>query len=404
MRFRRLDLSKLDTVRRTDEGYLRAPGNLTRTGVFEYRRGDGTMQRELRLADDVFAPAAVASFDLKPLTNDHPPSNLDPSTVRHHAVGVIASPRKGDDGQHVSAELVVMDASAIAAVEAGKRELSCGYTCELEAIPGGVHRYADGTEVKADFYQRQIKGNHVALVDAGRAGPSASIRLDSAGHAVTRDDGQPPPRIDIKIDGTTYSIPEPDARRLQAIAAELAAMHAEEPAAEPDPTEAPPPDESLPEASPASGATQNKGDTSELDRLRGENAALKAQKASKARADAALVTRRLELVARVQPILDKPAAELVTLDDRTLMLRTIALICPELKLDAKASDERIAGAFEGALSGRSDSALQAARVASKAGEDSATREDQADPQTLMERARNKVVDDVTNAWRHKPKP
>jgi len=45
----------------------------------------------------------------------------------------------------------------------GKREISCGYTYEL-------------CEENGEYIQRKIRGNHVAVVDAGRAGARVSIK------------------------------------------------------------------------------------------------------------------------------------------------------------------------------------------------------------------------------------
>jgi hypothetical protein len=74
------------------------------------------------------------------------------------------------DGDHLAFDLMLTDATAIAKVEAGKRELSNGYEAGIEF---GSFKAADGTECQAR--QTSIRGNHIALVDAGRAGPSCRI-------------------------------------------------------------------------------------------------------------------------------------------------------------------------------------------------------------------------------------
>jgi hypothetical protein len=53
------------------------------------------------------------------------------------------------------------------------REVSCGYTADLVEEPGVYQGQA------YDFIQRNIKYNHIAIVDKGRAGPDVRIRLDS---------------------------------------------------------------------------------------------------------------------------------------------------------------------------------------------------------------------------------
>ena len=67
---------------------------------------------------------------------------------------------------YVIADLHIHDKSLIQAVQNGKREISCGYECEY--IDNG-----DGT-----YSQKNIRGNHIAVVTRGRAGKRAAI-LDS---------------------------------------------------------------------------------------------------------------------------------------------------------------------------------------------------------------------------------
>lgn len=71
---------------------------------------------------------------------------------------------------YVDAPLTVWDGEAIAAIEDGSfRELSCAYRYDPDFRPG---RY-EGVEY--DFIMRNIRGNHVALVEEGRAGPDVVV-------------------------------------------------------------------------------------------------------------------------------------------------------------------------------------------------------------------------------------
>lgn len=184
---RRYDAGEFSTsVERLDNGYLRADAHITRTGVFAYRLPDGTMRRELRLPSEVFRQDALGSFELAPLTNDHPKGLLDAKNTAKHQVGTVSNVRQ--DGDHVAARVQITDAKAIEAAESGKRELSCGYDCRLDMTPGvtlDVEGLPNG--LRYDAIQRDIRGNHVALVAVGRAGDSASIHLDSA-DAIRVDD------------------------------------------------------------------------------------------------------------------------------------------------------------------------------------------------------------------------
>lgn len=80
---------------------------------------------------------------------------------------------KHDD--KVSSSVTITDEGTIREVEnEGLREVSCGYTCDLEFTPG---RTDDGEEF--DAIQRNIQYNHLAIVDRGRAGPDVRLRMDS---------------------------------------------------------------------------------------------------------------------------------------------------------------------------------------------------------------------------------
>lgn len=170
----RLDLGTLRKPERLPDGRLRVDGVLTKTGVFLYRNSDGSVRREYRPDAEVFRASSLATFADVPLTDDHPPEMLNAQTARQYAVGhVSGEPRR--DGDLVVGRLVVMDAATIAKLDAGKVALSCGYEVDLEETPGVT---PDGQ--KYDCVQRNIRGNHVAIVDVGRAGPEARIRMDCA--------------------------------------------------------------------------------------------------------------------------------------------------------------------------------------------------------------------------------
>lgn len=208
---RRYDASPLPPATRLDNGWLSAFGRISRVGVFEYRQADGTIRRELRPPDEVQAPPALASFAMVPVTLGHPPEGLlNAETTRERAVGNLGDSVRAD-GDFVVANLLVTDGKAVTAAGEGQYQLSCGYSCDVDESPGvwRGERY--------DAVQRNIRGNHVALVGAGRAGPEVRIRLD-AGDAVCvmstpgqseklSTEGLPTMRK-IKIDGVEYEVSE----------------------------------------------------------------------------------------------------------------------------------------------------------------------------------------------------
>lgn len=157
----------------TPEGYLLCRDvPIARTGTMDYAPGEvpidpgiGLLIRIERRAEEVFRQNTIDSFAGKPVCDDHPPEDVTPANWRNYAVGVVQNPRRGDGAFEdcLVADLLITDADAIEAVLSGKREVSCGYDAEYYQIEPGRGE------------QRNIVGNHVALVDRGRCGPRCSI-------------------------------------------------------------------------------------------------------------------------------------------------------------------------------------------------------------------------------------
>lgn len=155
----------------TGEGFLICRNvPIARTGAQDYLGIEvGKEGRDIvtvnRPESEVFAPAALASFEGKPFTDDHPPVMLTPENAGQYEKGHVQNVRRGtgDFEGFVVADIHVHDAATISAIQNGKRQISCGYECEYEENP-------DGT-----LTQKNIRGNHVALVDVGRAGTKAAI-------------------------------------------------------------------------------------------------------------------------------------------------------------------------------------------------------------------------------------
>lgn len=122
-----------------------------------------------RPPEEVFSDASLASFEGKPATNDHPPDLVGPDDVSIYEKGHAQNIRRGagEWADYVLADLHIHDRELIDAIQNGKREISCGYECEYV-------KNEDGT-----YSQKHIRGNHVAVVERGRAGKRAAI-LDSA--------------------------------------------------------------------------------------------------------------------------------------------------------------------------------------------------------------------------------
>lgn len=169
-----IDAAPISGTRRTADGYLVATVKTARTGIQDYAgwevgKPNMPIVKVYRPAEQVFGKDSLASYAHKPVTNDHPDEAVTSDNWGTLAVGQIGG-EVARDGEYISVPLIVMDGKAIAAVEGGKRELSAGYTCDL-AFESGVT--PDGQTY--DAIQKDIRINHVAIVDRGRAGSKARI-------------------------------------------------------------------------------------------------------------------------------------------------------------------------------------------------------------------------------------
>lgn len=168
------DAATISGARITADGYMVADVRCARTGIQTYRgyevgKPDMKEVRIFRPEEEVFHADAMGSIAHRPITNDHPAEQVNASNWKRVAVG-----QTGDgvvrDGGYVRVPVVVMDQAAIKDVQGGKRELSLGYDCNLDWTAGVTN---DGQPY--DAIQRNIRGNHLAIVDAGRAGHACRI-------------------------------------------------------------------------------------------------------------------------------------------------------------------------------------------------------------------------------------
>lgn len=112
--------------------------------------------------------AAAPTFDNLPLLSKHIPVSAK-APQKEITVGSLGTDASFSD-PYLDNSLVVYDQDAIDGIEdKSQRELSCGYYYTADMTPGifGGLRY--------DGIMRNIVGNHVALVDAGRAGPDVVV-------------------------------------------------------------------------------------------------------------------------------------------------------------------------------------------------------------------------------------
>jgi len=139
---------------------------------------DDRTYKVFRPLDEVTSPATIASFDGKSIVDEHPPAHMAPGSLVTidnerdltcgHMQNVRVGPALGTGEVPLIADLHVKDGDLIDKIDAGIRDVSCGYTYILKRLANGP------------FIQTNIRGNHIAVVPKGRAGTDISIQDSSA--------------------------------------------------------------------------------------------------------------------------------------------------------------------------------------------------------------------------------
>lgn len=216
------DKLTMDAPKRTKEGYMAVHARAARAGIYDYMGYEVDPEGKTFNANDVvkvyrppevvFDAANMRSFVMRPITNDHPSEAVTSENWSDLAKGVIVGAVK--DGDYLGFDLAFFDAATIRDIDSGKRELSNGYQAELA--------FGDGVTPSGEAYQAiqtsQI-GNHVALVDRGRAGAACAIGVcdaisDANLNQILDNLGEPPMTtkpVTITIDGASHTVELSDA-------------------------------------------------------------------------------------------------------------------------------------------------------------------------------------------------
>jgi hypothetical protein len=160
-------------------GILRTRAVLGRVGVQLYFL-NGESVRLLRPENEVRDSAASLSHQI--VTLDHPSVEVTSDNTQELQKGLTGEAKYADG--ILSAPITVTSKDAIEKALTTHKQISCGYSATLRKESGvwvdeyGVHGHA-GQSYEYDYVQTNIRGNHVALVERGRAGVIASLQLDT---------------------------------------------------------------------------------------------------------------------------------------------------------------------------------------------------------------------------------
>ncbi|MGJ0397421.1 MAG: DUF2213 domain-containing protein [Methylocystis sp.] len=325
MKLELFDAVALGDARITKHGYLVADARVARTGIQDYRgfevgKPEIATVRVYRPETEVFSRDAMASFAHRPTTIDHPPEMVTAENWSKYAVGDT-----GDevvrDGDYIRVPLTLMDKSAIDAVRAGKRELSAGYFCDLDFTPGKTP-----AGEAYDAVQRNIRGNHLAVVDAARAGSKCRIGDVGVGkEASPHNKDQVMTLQKLTIDGITVEVSDTAAQVVMKLQALLADANAKVDKAE------------------SARTTAEDAHKKALEAKDGEIAALKSKIIDEKALDALLAQRAVALEAAKKLIGDKFDASGKSIAD--IRRAAVAARLGDAAVKDK-SDDYIAAAFD----------------------------------------------------------
>ncbi len=147
---------------------------IARTGTYKYLReelgldGSGIVE-VYREPEEVFSNKTLASFNGMAFTDTHPAEDVTSDNWGMYAKGEITNAHQGAgvNDIYLMVDILVRDPIVINEIISGaKREISAGYDC-------------DYIEKDGKIYQTNIRGNHAALVQCGRAGNKVRINDDA---------------------------------------------------------------------------------------------------------------------------------------------------------------------------------------------------------------------------------
>ena len=177
-------VSRTDSIDRsriewTPEGYLLDSPVVTSLGVFEYEEKDGSIRKELRLAEHICSLDSLQSYLGKPIILTHKAGRVNKNNVDDVIIGTILS--KGyRDGEDVRAKIIIHDIDELK--RSGLRQLSLGYDLTIIDESGIHDEYGP-----YDCIQSNIVVNHLAVVEDARAGDQARLNLDGKKSEVNND-------------------------------------------------------------------------------------------------------------------------------------------------------------------------------------------------------------------------
>lgn len=149
---------------------------ITKVGVFPYLGKQISSDCEpnkiywvLRPKEELFKKETLDSLKLIPLVNEHEMLGKDCTPAEEKGIEGILGENVSHNDDTIFSDIKIFSEDMKEKIKGGKKELSLGYWCDYEKQSGTYNgqRY--------DYIQKNIIGNHLALVDKGRMGSDVRV-------------------------------------------------------------------------------------------------------------------------------------------------------------------------------------------------------------------------------------
>lgn len=208
-------------LRRLNDGSVVVNGRISRVGIQEYAAYelglDGDPMRIVKVyrpPEEVFAKESLASFDGIPITIGHPGEDVTITNAYKYAKGATSNITR--DNNHVKVTMTIGQKDAVDAMLGGTKELSAGYRFRADMTRG-----KDENGIEYDLVQRDIRGNHVALVDSARCGSTCRVGDgDSTKRKTKMPDEKEANVCKVVVDGIPVMVTDVGAAAISKLAAE----------------------------------------------------------------------------------------------------------------------------------------------------------------------------------------
>lgn len=205
----RYDSARLKQSRKDSWGFLVVDATVCRPGVYPYRQPDGTIRRELKPPEEVFATSHQESVGQAVVTDGHPAVAVTPKNARQLQVGQADS-QVTQVGDGLVVTLKITDEDTIKSIDSRqKTQISLGKNVRIDET-SGIWRGVEGNEPAQPFdvIQREMTTNHIAVLPHGRV-QGARLHLDSGAAEMVpdkEDDTMTTNTMQLTIDGAELTL------------------------------------------------------------------------------------------------------------------------------------------------------------------------------------------------------